>query len=67
MKTLSRMQCSSGARGLWQLLRHTARIHGLTVSQALHERLHLKRSAEAAVNCLAHLYERFGDYGPCMF
>ena len=58
------MHGGSGARGLWQLLRTTARTRGLTVSQALDERLHPRRSTEAAVNYLAHLYNRFGDHGP---
>jgi len=54
----------SGARGLWQLMRTTARMRGLTVSKATDERLHPRRSTEAAVDYLAYLYRRFGDYGP---
>jgi hypothetical protein len=54
----------SGARGLWQLMRTTARTRGLTVSKATDERLHPRRSTEAAVDYLAYLYKRFGDYGP---
>ena len=54
----------SGARGLWQLMRRTARAHGLTVSKAVDERLHPKRSTEAAARYLAYLHERFGEHGP---
>jgi hypothetical protein len=58
------MHGGSGARGLWQLMRTTARTRGLTVSKAFDERLHPRRSTEAAVDYLVHLYHRFGDYGP---
>ncbi len=58
------MHDGSGARGLWQLLSHTARARGLTVSEAVDERLHPGRSTKAAVNYLAHLYKRFGAQGP---
>lgn len=54
----------SGARGLWQLLSHTARTCGLTVSKSIDDRLHPKRSTEAAVTYLAHLQKRFGTHGP---
>ena len=54
----------SGARGWWQLMRNTARAHGLTVSKAVDERLHPRRSTEAAVRYLAYLHERFGEHGP---
>ncbi|WP_179131339.1 lytic transglycosylase domain-containing protein [Candidatus Entotheonella palauensis] len=58
------MHRGSGARGLWQLLRNTARARGLTVSKAVDERLHPRRATEAAVSYLVHLHKRFGDYGP---
>lgn len=58
------MHGRSGARGLWQLLRDTGRARGLAVSKAVDERLHPRRSTEAAVNYLAYLHRRFGDYGP---
>lgn len=61
------MHDGSGARGLWQLVRDTARARGLTVSKAVDERLHPKRSTQAAVSYLAHLDKRFGDHGPSMF
>ncbi len=34
------------------------------MSKAVDERLHPKRSTEAAVSYLAYLYKRFGDHGP---
>ena len=43
------MHVESGARGLWQLRRTTAHTRGLTVSKMLDERLHPRRSTEAAV------------------
>ena len=54
----------SGACGLWQFMRRTARAHGLTVSKGVDERLHPKRSTEAAARYLAYLHERFGEHGP---
>ncbi len=58
------MHGGSGARGLWQLLRRTARARGLTVSKSVDERIHPRRSTEAAVNYLTHLHRRFGAHGP---
>ena len=58
------MHSGSGARGLWQLMRDTALASGLSVSKAVDERLHPRRSTEAAVAYLAYLYKRFGAYGP---
>ncbi len=58
------MHGGSGARGLWQLLRRTAMSRGLTVSKAVDERIHPRRSTEAAVTYLKHLHRRFGAHGP---
>lgn len=58
------MHNGSGARGLWQLLRRTALTSGLTVSKSVDERIHPKRSTEAAVTYLKHLHRRFGAHGP---
>ena len=52
----------SGAAGLWQFMRPTARMMGLKINRTVDERRDIQKSTEAAANYLLHLYERFDDW-----
>lgn len=56
----------SGARGLWQLMPHTARAYGLTVSDHTDERLDPIRATRAAARYLFELREMFGHGNPLL-
>lgn len=51
-----------GAAGLWQFMKGTARLYGLTVNSAVDERRDIFRSTEAASKYLKDLYAEFGDW-----
>jgi hypothetical protein len=51
-----------GAVGLWQLRGPTARRFGLVVNRKRDDRLHAKRSTEAAARYFAYLHRRYGDW-----
>jgi soluble lytic murein transglycosylase-like protein len=53
---------AKGARGLWQLMPHTARRYGLVVDQMQDERLDVERSTSAAAHYLKDLYLQFGSW-----
>lgn len=53
---------SKGALGLWQLMPDTARRFGLTVTPSIDHRIDPKTSTAAALQYLAELYRRFGDW-----
>lgn len=52
----------AGARGLWQLMRATARVYGLKVTSKHDERLDPDRSTEAAAKLLRDLFVQFNDW-----
>ncbi|RME02354.1 MAG: LysM peptidoglycan-binding domain-containing protein [Bacteroidetes bacterium] len=51
-----------GAGGLWQFMRQTGRLYGLTINRTVDERSCPHSSTEAAMKYLARLYERFGSW-----
>lgn len=52
----------SGAVGVWQLLKGTARDYGLEVNKEVDERYHLEKSTEAACRFIKDAYELFGSW-----
>jgi len=53
----------SGAVGLWQFMKPTARELGLVIDDYVDERKDIYRSTEAAVKYLKQLYDRYQDWG----
>ncbi|MDE3180076.1 MAG: transglycosylase SLT domain-containing protein [Acidobacteriota bacterium] len=51
-----------GAKGLWQLMRSTAELHGLKDNRWIDEREDPYRSTQAAAVDLKSLYKEFGDW-----
>jgi membrane-bound lytic murein transglycosylase D len=51
-----------GAVGLWQFMRATGRMYGLTINNVVDERKDPEKSTEAALNYLSDLYDRFDDW-----
>ncbi len=52
----------SGAGGLWQFMKPTARECGLKISSYVDERMDPEKSTKAAVRYLKQLYTMFGDW-----
>ncbi len=52
----------AGAVGLWQFMRTTGKIYGLTINNTVDERRDLLRSTQAASQYLKYLHEQFGDW-----
>ena len=57
-----RARSHMGATGLWQFMFATGKMHGLTVSSYVDERMDPLRSTVAAADYLASLYRTFGDW-----
>jgi membrane-bound lytic murein transglycosylase D len=53
---------TAGAAGVWQLMPHTARSHGLIIDGYVDERLDPLKSGDVAFTYLRDLYEYFGDW-----
>lgn len=51
---------SEEAVGIWQLTADTARLYGLRVNKKVDERTNIEKETDAALDFLAHLYDRFG-------
>lgn len=51
-----------GAGGLWQFMRQTGRLYGLTINRSVDERSCPHSSTDAAMRYLERLYERFGSW-----
>lgn len=52
----------SGASGMWQFMKATARLKGLVVNDKLDERRCPERSTKAALDYLSEMYDIFGDW-----
>ncbi|MCG8411406.1 MAG: lytic transglycosylase domain-containing protein [Bacteroidales bacterium] len=52
----------SGAVGVWQFLKGTAKDYGLEVNKEVDERYHLEKSTEAACKYLSEAYMLFGSW-----
>ncbi len=52
----------AGARGFWQLLKHTAKENGLEVNDNVDERYNLELATEAACNYLKKAHAKFGTW-----
>jgi len=52
----------SGAVGLWQFMKETAKLHGLSVNSSVDERKDPYLSTKAAYEYLRNLHEEFGDW-----
>ena len=52
----------AGAVGLWQFMKETGRIYGLTINSVVDERRDAHRSTAAATEYLKDLYTEFGDW-----
>lgn len=52
----------AGAAGFWQILKGTAREHGLEVNRAIDERYNLEKSTEVACDYLQDAYNKFGSW-----
>lgn len=56
------VKSKAGAVGLWQFMKSTARMYGLTVNQYYDERKDVTKSTHAAYTYLNDLYKRYGDW-----
>lgn len=52
----------AGAVGLWQFMRTTGKVYGLTINSTVDERRDILRSTEAASQYLKDLHAQFGDW-----
>lgn len=52
----------AGAVGIWQLLKGTARDHGLEVNSEVDERYHFEKSTVAACEYFQHAHDLFGTW-----
>ena len=52
----------AGAAGFWQILKGTAREHGLEVNSAIDERYNLEKSTQIACEYLNDAYTKFGNW-----
>lgn len=52
----------AGARGLWQIMRGTAKDLGLEVNKEVDERYHVEKATVAACKYIKRLHKRFGSW-----
>lgn len=52
----------SGAVGLWQFMKGTGKEYGLKIDKYIDERKDPEKATEAAVQYMAYLYKKFGDW-----
>lgn len=59
---LQNVTSPAGARGIWQIMKATARENGLEVNANVDERYHLEKATKAACNYLREAKEQFGTW-----
>ena len=59
---LPNAKSQSGAVGLWQFIKSTGQLYGLTINSTVDERKEPIRSTQAATQFLKELYLEFGDW-----
>ena len=59
---LQRAVSPSGATGIWQFMKDTAKEYGLEVSNEIDERYHLEKSTVAACKYLKKAYQKYGTW-----
>lgn len=59
---LENVRSYKGAMGFWQIMKRTAREYDLEVNRLVDERLHVKKSTEAACQYLQNAYKKLGSW-----
>jgi len=59
---LTQIVSPAGATGFWQIMKSTAKEHGLEVNDNVDERYHIKKSTEAACKYLLESKSKFGSW-----
>jgi len=59
---LDNVRSPAGASGFWQILKGTAREHGLEVNVSIDERYNLEKSTVVACEYLQDAYDKFGNW-----
>lgn len=59
---LTQIVSPAGATGFWQLMRETAKEHGLEVNDNVDERYHIEKATQAACEYLKKSKEQFGSW-----
>ena len=59
---LDNVRSPAGASGFWQILKGTAREHGLEVNASIDERYNLEKSTVVACEYLQDAYDKFGNW-----
>lgn len=55
-----------GATGMWQFMRSTGKMYGLTINRTVDERRDVIKSTHSAIDYLTDLHDRFGDWALAM-
>lgn len=60
--SLDNVTSPAGAKGIWQIMRPTAKGYGLEVSKTVDERYHVEKATRAACKLLKDYFKRFGNW-----